>query len=103
LINDLKFWKKIIDEGKFDDLEYAQKWLPEVQVRLQTLKQFVQFTKYLFEYVPVSDEILYNKKMKVTEEVVKKHLPKIIELLENTQDWSDENLKNLIVSYNKEN
>ena len=41
--------------------------------------------------------------MKVTPEIVKEHLPKIIDLLEQTEDWSDENLKNLIVNYNKEN
>ena len=103
LINSLKFWNKLIDEWKLDDLNYVEKWLPEVQVRLQTLKQFVLYSKYLYEYQPVSDEILYNKKMKVSPEIVSQHLPKIIEKLEALDDWDVENLKNLLINYNKEN
>jgi nitrogenase subunit NifH len=81
----------------------VKKWLPEVQVRLQTLKQFVLYSKYLYEYQEVSDEILYNKKMKVTPEIVKEHLPKIIEKLEEIHDWNVENLKQFLINYNKEN
>ena len=103
LVESLKFWDNLIKNWKLDDLEYVEKYLPEVKIRLQTIKQFILYSKYLYEEVPVKEEIVYNKKMKVTKEIVKEHLPKIIELLEKTEDWSDENLKNLIVSYNKEN
>ena len=103
LILSLKWWKKLIDEGKFDNLNYVKKWLPEVQIRLQTLKQFVLYSKYLYEYQEVSDEILYNKKMKVTPEVIKEHLPKIIEKLEQIENWNIENLKQFLINYNKEN
>ena len=103
LVSSLKWWKKLIDERKLDDLDYVKKWLPEVQVRLQTLKQFVLYSKYLYEYQEVSDEILYNKKMKVTPEIVKEHLPKIIEKLEEIHDWNVENLKQFLINYNKEN
>jgi phosphopantothenate synthetase len=41
--------------------------------------------------------------MKVTEEIIREHLPKIIEKLEKLEDWSEENLKQLLVEYNKEN
>jgi glutamyl-tRNA synthetase len=103
LIQDLKFWEDLIKEGKLDDMEYVNKWWDDVKVRLQTLKQFVQFSKYLYAYQPVSKEIVYNKKMKVTEEIIREHLPKIIEKLEKLEDWSEENLKQLLVEYNKEN
>jgi Tfp pilus assembly protein PilP len=86
-----------------DDLDYVEKWLPDVQVRLQTLKQFVLYAKYLYEYFPVSDEILFNKKMKVTPEIVETHLPKIIAQLEKLEDWNMDNLKQLLINYNKEN
>jgi len=99
----LQFWDKLIKEWKLDDLDYVKKYLPEVQVRLQTIKQFILHSKYLYEEVPVTDEIVYNKKMKVSEEIVKEHLPKIINLLEEVDNWDEDTLKNLIVNYNKEN
>jgi len=103
LKKDLLFWDELIKNWKLDDMDYVKKWFEEVSKRLQTLKQFVQFSKYLYTYVEVEKDIVYNKKMKVTEDIVKEHLPKIISELENLQDWTDESLKQLLVSYNKEN
>lgn len=103
LLSSLKFWKELIDEGKLDDMDYVNKWADDVKVRLQTLKQFVQFAKYLYTYQEVNPEIVYNQKMKVTEEIVKEHLPKLIEELEKLEDWTDESLKQFLIAYNKEN
>jgi len=61
------------------------------------------YAKYLYEYQEVSDDILYNKKMKVNEDIIQNHLPKIISQLENLNDWTEDNLKQLIIAYNKEN
>ena len=60
-------------------------------------------SKYLYEEVPVTDEIVYNKKMKVTKEITENHLPNIIKLLEEVDNWDEDTLKSLIVNYNKEN
>ena len=103
LVEDLRFWEELIKKWKLDDMDYVNKWANDVKIRLQTLKQFVQYAKYLYTYQEVEDEIVYNKKMKVTEEIVKEHLPKIIEELEKLEDWNEENLKNLLINYNKEN
>jgi len=102
-IEDLKFWEKLINEGKLDDIEYVNKWGDDVKVRLQTLKQFVQYSKYLYAYQKVDNGIVYNSKMKVTEEIVKEHLPKIIEKLENLETWDLDTLKEFLINYNKEN
>ena len=102
-INSLKFWKQKIDEWKLDNIDYVDKYWPEVKIRLQTIKQFVLYAKYLYEYQEVSDDILYNKKMKVNEDIIQNHLPKIISQLENLNDWTEDNLKQLIIAYNKEN
>lgn len=103
LKKDLLFWNDLIKKGKFDEIDYIKKWFEEVTKRLQTLKQFVQYAKYLYVYQKVDDDVIYSKKMKVTEEIVKTHLPKIIDILEKTEDWNDENLKNILINYNKEN
>jgi len=67
------------------------------------LKQFVLYNEYLFDYVSVKDDILYNKKMKVSEDIVKTHLPVLIEKIEEVENWDEETLKNLIIAYNQEN
>ena len=103
LLSKLKYWEKIINEWKLDDEAYNKKWIKEIKVRLQTLKQFVLYNEYLFDYVKVSDEILFNKKMKVSKEIVKTHIPTLIKKLEELENWDEENLKDLIITYNKEN
>ena len=103
LLAKLKYWEQIIKEWKLDDEAYNKKWIKEVKVRLQTLKQFVLYNEYLFDYVSVKDDILYNKKMKVSEDIVKTHLPVLIEKIEEVENWDEETLKNLIIAYNQEN
>lgn len=103
LLKKAKYWQNIINSWKLDNMEYANKRIPELKIRLQTLKQFVEYSTYLFDYQQVEDEILYNPKMKVDQEIVKIHLPKIIELLSNLNDRTDETLKEVLISYNKQN
>ncbi len=103
LFQKAKYWDNLIKEWKLDDLDYVEKWFDEVKVRLQTLEQFVLYAKYLYDFVEVSDDILYNAKMKVSKELVQEQLPKIIDLLENIEAWDKETLKNTLISYNKEN
>ncbi len=98
-----KYWDNLIKEWKLDNLDYVNKWFDEIKVRLQTLEQFVLYAEYLYKFVPVSDDILYNAKMKVTKELVQEHLPKLIDLLENVETWNEENLKETLINYNKEN
>lgn len=99
----LQYWEKLIKEWKLDDQEYNKKWINEVKVRLQTLKQFVLYNKYIFDYVQVSNEVLYNSKMKVTEDIVKTHMPVLFKKLEEIEEWNEDNLKDLFINYNKEN
>lgn len=96
-------WKQQLKDWFFDNTEYTNKWYPEIVVRIQTFKQFTNYCKYLFKYQPVSDEILYNKKMKVSAELVRAHLPKIIQILENIDNWTQDILKEKILSYIQEN
>jgi len=98
-----KYWDNLIKEWKLDDLDYVNKWFKEVKVRLQTLEQFVLYADYLYQFVPVSDDILYNAKMKVTKELVQDQLPKLIDLLKNIETWDEETLKETLINYNKEN
>jgi glutamyl/glutaminyl-tRNA synthetase len=67
------------------------------------LEQFVLYADYLYQFVPVSDNILYNEKMKVSKELVKEQLPKLVELLENIENWNEETIKQTLITYNKEN
>ncbi len=103
LISKLRYWEQIINEWKFNDKEYNKKWVKEIKVRLQTFKQFVLYNEYIFDYVPVKDDILYNEKMKVTEDIVKEHIPVLIKKFESIENWDEDTLKNLLITYNKEN
>jgi len=103
LLAKLKYWEQIIKGWKLDNEAYNKKWIKEIKVRLQTLKQFVLYNEYLFDYVQVSQDVLYNKKMKVSEEIVKTHIQALIENLEKLENWNEEVLKDIIITYNKEN
>jgi len=98
-----KYWDNLIKEWKLDDMDYVNEWFKEVKVRLQTLEQFVLYADYLYQFVSVSDDILYNAKMKVTKELVQENLSKLIDLLENIETWDEETLKESLINYNKEN
>jgi len=41
--------------------------------------------------------------MKVSEEIVKTHIQALIENLEKLENWNEEVLKDIIITYNKEN
>jgi len=99
----LKYWENLIKQWKLDDISYNKKWIDEVKVRLQTLKQFIVYNNYLFDYVKVDDEILYNEKMNVTKDIVKNHLSVLIEKLKQLDIWEKENLKNFLIKYNQDN
>ena len=61
------------------------------------------YAKYLYVEQKVNPSIVYNKKMKVSEELVRLHLPNIISQLEKLEDWNIDSLKELLINYNKEN
>lgn len=94
-------WKEILNI--FDDKSYWLRFAPYIKVRLQTFGQFKTYCKYFFKEQLPSDEILYNKKMKVTKDLVKQILPEIIKLLETIPEdkRTEENLKEWLVDYIK--
>jgi len=84
--------------------QYWLKLAPYIKVRLQTFGQFKDYAKYFFKPQYPSDEILYKEKMKVNKDLVKQILPEVIKILEQIPetDWTEENLKNILVNYIKE-
>lgn len=89
-------WKWIIN---ITEKSYWMKLAPYIKVRLQTFGQFKDYAKYFFKRQFPEDEILYNPKMRVDEQTVKAILNDIISILENTSDWTEENIKQTIVEY----
>jgi hypothetical protein len=51
-----------------------------------------------------SEEIVYNKKMKVTKDLLVEILPLIVKILEDIpeSDWTEENLKDKLVEFIKQ-
>ncbi len=93
-------WQYILDNTS---LEYWLKLAPFIKVRLQTLGQFKDYGYYFFESQYPSKEVLLNPKMKVSLELIKETLPKIIELLKDIKDeeWTVENLKQQLLDFVK--
>ena len=95
-------WQSILQSWNFKDQKYTNKWIPEIKVRLQTLGQFKDYAKYLFQPQNPTDEILYNSKMKVTKEMLAPILPALIETLKNIDQWEPENLKEQLITFIKQ-
>ena len=95
-------WKEILN---ITEKDYWLKLTPYIKVRLQTFSQFKNYAKYFFKPQYPSENILYKEKMKVSKQLVKEILPKVINLLKNIdeKEWTEENLKNKLVLFIKEN
>lgn len=89
----------------FYDKSYWLKFTPYIKTRIQTFGQFRDYCKYFFKEQLPSEEVLYNKKMKVNKDLLKQILPDIIWILQNIdyKDWNENNLKNLLIEYIKQN
>ena len=94
-------WQKLIGEWVFENKEYNKRWVPEVVVRLQTFGQFAEYNKYLFRTQMPDDEIIFNPKMKVTQELVDGFLPSLVELLEWLDAWNVDVLKEKLIEFIK--
>ncbi len=94
-------WQKLIWEGAFENKEYNERWVWEVVVRLQTFGQFAEYNKYLFRAQMPDDEIIFNPKMKVTQELMSKYLPELISMLEWEENWNIDNLKWKLIEFIK--
>ena len=101
----LEYWdnerKKFIKEF---DKSYWLKFAPFVKVRLQTLSQFAQYSKYFFKPQFPDEDILLNPKMKVSKQLLIDILPQIIELLQSidSKDWELDTLKQKLLEFVKQ-
>ena len=93
-------WQKILETTSY---EYFLKVAPYIKIRLQTLGQFRDYSKYFFVYYPPSDEVVCSQKMKVTSDIVNDVLPEVINFLEDIDEnnWTEENLKQSLIDYIK--
>lgn len=93
-------WKEIIESTEHD---YRVSFAPYIKVRLQTFGQFRDHAQYFFTR-PTVDPVLVNReKMKVTDEIVRGYLPKLIHLLEHIDEsqWTEETIKEELIAFTK--
>lgn len=93
-------WKEIIESTQED---YWLTFAAYIKVRLQTFGQFRDHAQYFFLRPTVDSQLVNREKMKVTDELVRWYLPKLITLLEHLDDsqWTEETIKEELIAFTK--
>lgn len=74
-----------------------------VQTRINMLDDISNLVDFIDNLPDYSTDLYIHKKMKTNEEISLKSLKDIKTIFENTQDWSNDNLYNIMVNYASEN
>lgn len=74
-----------------------------VQTRINMLDDISNLVHFIDNLPDYSTDLYIHKKMKTNEEISLKSLKDIKTIFENTQDWSNDNLYNIMVNYASEN
>lgn len=93
-------WKEIIESTEHD---YWMSLAWYIKIRLQTFGQFRDHAQYFFTRPNVDPVLVNREKMKVTDEIVRGYLPKLIHLLEHLDEsqWTEETIKEELIAFTK--
>lgn len=90
--------KKVITRSDID----LKKAAGYIQSRIGTSKDSAEMLDFVDNLPEYSTDLYVHKKMKTTEEMCKLHLEKILPVLENLEDWTNDSIYNTMLNVIKE-